>query len=81
MITTYGGAAISDKRVEMAGQDVTQKVQAVFHGKFRTDLGRYADLFGDPAPGQEKTLKLRVRDLCGNSKTIELPEDAPLELP
>ena len=35
----------------------------------------------DPAPGQEKTLKLKVRDLGGNCKTIELPEDAPIELP
>ena len=69
------------KRVEIAGKDVTQKVRAAFQGKFRTDLGKYADLFGDPAPGQEKTLKLCVRDLCGNSKTIELPEDAPIELP
>ena len=71
----------TDKRVETTGKDVTQKVKAAFHGKFRTDLGKYADLFGDPAPGQEKTLKLKVRDLCGNSKTLELSEDAPIELP
>ena len=71
----------NDRGVETTGKDVTQKVRAAFHGTFRTDLGKYADLFGDPAPGQEKTLKLRVRDLCGNSKTIELPEDAPIELP
>ena len=70
----------TDKRVEMPGVDVTKKVQAVFQGKFRTDLGKYADLFGDPAPGQEKTLKLRVQDLGGNIKYIELPEDAPIEL-
>jgi hypothetical protein len=55
-------------------------VQSVFQGKFRTDLGRYAGLFGDPAPGQEKTLKLRVQDLGGNIKYMELPEDAPIEL-
>jgi DUF1680 family protein len=71
----------TDKRVEPPGMDVTQKVQTVFQGRFRTDLGRYADLFGDPAPGQEKTLQLRVRDLGGNIKHIELPEDAPIELP
>ena len=71
----------TDKRVETVGRDVTQKVRAAFQGKFRTDLGKYADLFGDPAPGQEKTLKLCVQDLGGNSKTIELPEDAPIELP
>ena len=71
----------TDKQIEAAGVDVTQKVQSAFKGKFRTDLGKYADLFGDPAPGREKTLKLRVKDLCGNSKDIELPENAPLELP
>jgi hypothetical protein len=71
----------TDKGVEIAGEDVTKKVQAAFHGKFRTDLGKYADLFGDPAPGQEKTLTLRVQDLCGRTKYIELPEDAPVELP
>jgi DUF1680 family protein len=71
----------TDKRIETTGKDVTQKVRAAFQGKFRTDLGKYADLFGDPAPGQEKTLKLRVQDLGGNSKTIELSEDAPIELP
>ena len=71
----------SDKRSGMPGMDVTEKVQSVFQGKFRTDLGKYSDLFGDPAPGQEKTLKLRAQDLGGNIKYIELPEDAPLELP
>ncbi len=71
----------TDKRTDMPGVDVTKKVQAVFQGKFRTDLGKYADLFGDPAPGREKTLKLAVQDLCGNIKYLELPEDAALELP
>ncbi|MCL5096087.1 MAG: hypothetical protein M1608_00845, partial [Candidatus Omnitrophica bacterium] len=71
----------TDKRNETPGVDVTKKVQSVFQGKFKTDLGKYADLFGDPAPGQEKTLKLRVQDLGGNMKYMELPEDAPIELP
>ena len=70
-----------DERYETPGVDVTKKVQSVFQGKFRTDLGKYADLFGDPAPGQEKTLKLRVQDMSGNIKYIELPEDAPIVLP
>jgi hypothetical protein len=70
-----------DERYEMPGVDVTKKVQSVFQGKFRTDLGKYADLFGDPAPGQEKTLKLRVQDMSGHIKYIELPEDAPIVLP
>ena len=62
----------ADERYETPGVDVTKKVQSVFQGTFRTDLGKYADLFGDPAPGQEKTLKLRVQDLGGNIKYIEL---------
>ena len=70
----------TDKRYQTPGVDVTKKVQSMFQGKFKTDLGKYADLFGDPAPGQEKTLKLRVQDLGGNVKYMELPEDAPIEL-
>ncbi|MHB8864887.1 MAG: beta-L-arabinofuranosidase domain-containing protein [Pirellulaceae bacterium] len=70
-----------DERHETPGVDVTKKVQSVFQGKFRTDLGKYADLFGDPAPGQEKTLKLRVQDMGGNISYLELPEDAPIVLP
>ena len=71
----------TDKRKETSGVDVTKKVQSVFKGKFKTDLGKYADLFGDPAPGQEKTLKLRVQDMGGNFKDMELPDNAPIELP
>jgi hypothetical protein len=71
----------TDKRHETPGVDVTKKVRSLFQGKFRTDLGRYANLFGDPAPGQEKTLKLRVQDMGGNVKYMELPEDAAIELP
>lgn len=72
---------VTDTRFQTAGVDVTRKVQAAFQGRFRTELGKYAVLFGDPAPGQEKTLILKVRDLGGNCKTIELPEDTPIELP
>jgi len=71
----------TDKRHETFGVDVTKKVQSVFKGKFKTDLGKYADLFGDPAPGQEKSLKLRIQDMGGNVKYMELPENAPIELP
>ena len=71
----------TDKRIETSGIDVTEKVNSIFQGKFKTDLGKYANLFGDPAPGQEKTLKLRVQDLGGNSSYLELPEDAPIVLP
>jgi len=71
----------TDKLTEMPGVDVTKKVQAAVQGKFRTALGRYANLFGDPPPGREKTLTLRVQDLGGNIKYLELPDDAPIELP
>ena len=71
----------TDKCTAIPGVDVTKKVQSVFQGKFRTSLGKYADLLGDPAPGQEKTLKLKVQDLIGNIKYIELAEDAIIELP
>jgi DUF1680 family protein len=71
----------TDKRYETPGVDVTKKVQSLFRGKFRTELGKYADLFGDPAPGREKTLKLRVQDMGGNVKEMELPDNAPIELP
>ncbi len=53
----------ADEPYETPGVDVTKRVQSVFQGKFRTDLGKYADLFGDPAPGQEKTLKLQSAGL------------------
>lgn len=72
---------VTDKPYETPGVDVTKKVQSVVQGKFRTDLGKYSELFGDPAPGQEKTLKLRVQDMGGNIKYFELPDDAPIELP
>ena len=71
----------ADQPYETPGVDVTKTVQSLFQGKFRTDLGKYAILFGDPAPGQEKTLKLRVQDLGGNIKYMELPENTPIELP
>lgn len=71
----------ADQPYEAVGVNVTEKVLSLFEGKVRTELGKYADLFGDPAPGQEKTLKLRVQDLSGRIKYVELPEDAPIVLP
>ena len=66
-----------DERYETPGVDVTKKVQSVFQGKFRTDLGKYADLFGDPAPGQEKTLKLRVQDMSGQHQIYRIARRCP----
>ena len=74
-------AYAADQPHETLGVNVTEKVLSLFEGKVRTELGKYADLFGDPAPGREKTLKLRVQDLSGRIKYVELPEDAPIVLP
>ena len=70
-----------DEPNETPGVDVTEKVQSVFQGKYKTELGKYADLFGDPAPGVEKTLKLRVQDMVGNIKFLEFADNAPIVLP
>ncbi len=70
-----------NERYETPGVDVTKKLQSVFQGKYQTDVGKYANLFGDPAPGQQKTLRLRVQDMAGRIKHLEFPEDAPIVLP
>jgi hypothetical protein len=61
--------------------DVTEKVQAKFHNRLVTPIGPYADLFGDVAPGAEKTLKVKFhywRD--GVVKYLEFPRDSVLDL-
>jgi hypothetical protein len=61
--------------------DVTEKVRAKYHNRLVTPLGCYSELFGDPAPGPEKTLKIKVhhwRD--GAVEYLELPPDSPLDL-
>ena len=61
--------------------DVTEKVQAKFHNRLVTPLGPYAELFGEVAPGAEKTLKVKLhywRD--GVVKYLEFPQDSALEL-
>ena len=64
-----------------AQTDVTEKVQAKYHNRLVTPLGAYAELFGDPAPGAEKTLKVRVHYWRDDSvKYLELPPDSPLDL-
>jgi len=62
-------------------KDVTETVQAKFHNRLVTPLGSYARLFGDPAPGTEKTLKVKLnywRD--GVVKYAEFPQDSPMDL-
>ena len=68
----------ADEQYKTPGVDVTKKVQSVFQGKYRTDLGKYTELFGDPAPGQEKTLKLRVQDWAVTQGTSSCPKMCPL---
>ncbi len=61
--------------------DVTEKVQAKFHNRLVTPLGPYAALFGEVAPGAEKTLKVKLhywRD--GVVKYLEFPQDSALDL-
>ena len=64
-----------------AQTDVTEKVQAKFHNRLVTPLGPYAELFGEAAPGAEKTLKVKLhywRD--GVVKYLEFPQDSALDL-
>lgn len=67
---------------KIAGQtDVTEKVQAKYHGRLVTPLGPYAELFGNASPGAEDTLKVKLnywRD--GVVKYVEFPRDSPLTL-
>ena len=61
--------------------DVTERVQAKFHNRLVTPLGPYAELFGEAAPGVEKTLKVKLhywRD--GVVKYLEFPQDSALDL-
>ncbi len=61
--------------------DVTDKVQATFRNRLVTPLGPYAGLFGEVAPGAEKTLKVKLnywRD--GVVKYLEFPQDSALDL-
>ena len=61
--------------------NVSEKLRERFQGKIKTELGSYNELFGDPAPGVEKTLKIKLRDVdSGVVRYLELPENAPLEL-
>ena len=64
-----------------AQTDVTAKVQAKYHNRLVTPLGAYAQLFGEAALGEEKTLKVKVhywRD--GVVKYLQFPQDSSLDL-
>ncbi|MBN2291005.1 MAG: glycoside hydrolase family 127 protein [Pirellulales bacterium] len=61
--------------------DVTGEVLAKFHNRLVTPLGRYADLFGEVAPGAEKTLKVKLHYWRkGVVRYREFPQDAVLDL-
>ena len=64
-----------------AQTDVTTKVQAKYHNRLVTPLGPYAQLFGEAASSEEKTLKVKVhywRDRV--VKHLEFPQDSALDL-
>ncbi|MCL5098865.1 MAG: glycoside hydrolase family 127 protein [Candidatus Omnitrophica bacterium] len=64
-----------------AQTDVTEKVQAKYHNRLVTSLGSYSDLFGEGAPGVEKTLKVKVDYwLDGVVKYLEFPQNSALDL-
>lgn len=73
--------AYTNVRRAAAQTDVTEKVQAKFHNRLVTPLCSYAELFGEVAPGAEKTLKVKLhywRD--GAVKYLEFPQDSALDL-
>jgi len=64
-----------------AQADVTEKVLTKFHNRLVTPLGPYAQLFGSVAPGEEKTLKIKLHYWqAGVVKYLELAQDSPLDL-
>jgi hypothetical protein len=52
--------AYANVRQAPAQADVTDKVRARYHNRLVTPLGPYAELFGEVAPGGERTLKVKV---------------------
>ncbi|MFH1919273.1 MAG: beta-L-arabinofuranosidase domain-containing protein, partial [Planctomycetota bacterium] len=73
--------AYTNVRRAAAQTDVTEKVQAKFHNRLVTPLGPYAELFGEVAPGAEKTLKVKLHYWReGVVKYLEFPQDSALDL-
>ena len=61
--------------------DVTEIVQAKYHNRLVTPLGRYAEVFGDATPDKENTLKVKVHYWRkGVVKYLEFPQDSALNL-
>ena len=73
--------AYTNVRQAPAQTEVTDKVRAKFRGRLVTPLGSYAKLFGQGAPGEGETLKVKLnywRD--GVVKYLEFPQDSALDL-
>ena len=61
--------------------DVTEKVREKYRRRLVTPLGSYAQLFGEPTPGQEWTLKLKLHNWRdGAVRYVEFPTDAAIDL-
>lgn len=61
--------------------DVTEKLTPFATGKTTLAVGSFQELFGDPAPGEKKTLKLLLFDpRTGEISLRDVGEDQPIEL-
>ena len=73
--------AYAEVRPVLAQTDVTDKVRARYHNRLVTPLGPFAELFGEAASGEERTLKVKVnywRD--GVVKYFEFAPNSALDL-
>lgn len=79
--TALNVRAYTNVRQQAAQIDVTDKVRAKYHNRLVTPLGSYAQLFGQDATVEEKTLKVKVHywrdDLV---KYLEFPQNSALDL-
>ncbi len=72
---------LTNVRKPIAQTSVTKVLQSQYHNRLVTPLGSYKSLFGDAAPGQDKTLKVKVSLWQhGIVKYLEFAPDAPLDL-
>ena len=72
---------LANVRKPVAQVNVTKILQSQYHNRLVTSLGPYKSLFGDVAPGQENSLKVKVSYWQqGIVKYLEFAPDAPLDL-
>lgn len=61
--------------------DVTAEILTIFRNKNVTPLGDYTALFGDPTPGEKKSLKLKLKNrTTGTISYQQFPENTDLVL-